>query len=471
MSSTSPVSDPPATTLWSDIRAALAGRPLPLTDGPLLRALVALAVPMVLEMLMESTFALVDILFVTQLGSHATATVGLTESMLTPVYAIAIGLGAAVTATVARRVGEKDPAGATLAGAQGVLLALVAAVLLGVPAALYAPELLALMDAEPEVVATGSRFATIQFASSVCILLLFVQNAVLRGAGDAGHAMRVLWVANGINLVLDPCLIFGLGPFPELGLEGAAVATTIGRGTGVLYQVWLLTGGRAQLHLRGVWAPHTATLRTLIHVSLGGILQFLIATSSWIVLMRIVAAFGSTALAGYTIAIRICMFALLPSFGVSNAAATMVGQNLGAGRADRAAASVWMASWINMGLLAGLTLVFVLVPHNVVAPFGDDPAVLAIAAESLRIISYGYPFYAWGMVLVQGFNGAGDTWTPTRLNLVCFWAIQVPLAWTLAHPAGLGADGVFWSVAGAESLMTLAAAWLFRRGRWREARV
>jgi putative MATE family efflux protein len=423
---------------------------------------------MVLEMAMESLFAICDVFFVSRLGFEAVTAVGLTESMLTLLYAVAVGLAMGTTAMVARRIGEKDPEGAAVAAVQAGAMGLAVAAVVAVPGALFAPDLLELMGAPPEIVRDGAGYPAVMFGGSATILLLFLLNAVFRGAGDAAVAMRVLWLANGLNILLDPCLIFGLGPFPEMGVTGAAVATTIGRGTGVACQLWVLLAGKSRIRI-----PY-ARLRVvpkvlfrLLRVSAGGVGQFLIATGSWVGLVRIISLFGSTAVAGYTIAIRIIIFTILPAWGMANAAATLMGQNLGAGQPDRAAASVWRTGLYNMVFLLAVAAAFLTFPEPVVGIFTSDPEVARYAVDCLRFVSYGYGFYAWGMVMVQAFNGAGDTSTPTAINLVCYWVIQIPLAWVLARELGLGARGVFASITIAESLLTVAAILAFRRGRWR----
>ncbi|MBD3222194.1 MATE family efflux transporter [bacterium] len=454
------------------LREAFAGGERDYTSEAIPRAIILLAVPMVLEMLMESVFALVDIVWVSRLGTDAIAAVGLTEGMMAILYALAIGLGQGATAMVSRRVGEKDTDGAAVAAVHAVVLAVLVSLAIAIPAGLAAADLLRLMGASPELIAGGAGYTRVMMAGNATILLLFVMNAVFRGAGDATRAMWVLWLANGINLVLDPCLIFGWGPFPELGLTGAAVATTIGRGTGVLWQLWLLGRGTGTVHVRRRHlAIRWSVLARLLRISLGGIAQYLIATASWVVLVRLVSSFGSAAVAGYTVAIRIVIFCLEPSWGVANAAATLVGQNLGAGRPDRAEAAVWRTAWYNAAFLAVIAVAFVVWSRPLVAAFGGEPDVVAYGAACLRILAYGYGFYAFGMVVVNAFNGAGDTMTPTWINVLCYWLFQLPLAWALAHRSGLGADGVFLSIPVAESLMTLVAIMVFRRGRWRHRRV
>ena len=453
---------------WATVREALRGSHHDYTAGPIGRAIILLAIPMVMEMVMESVFAVVDVFWVAHLGPNAVATVGLTESMLALVYTAAMGLSIGVTAMVARRIGEKNPAGAAEAATQGIALGVIVAVVIGTLGAVFAPRLLGVMGASPEVIAIGSGYTRLMLGGNVVIVLLFLINATFRGAGDAAIAMRVLWLANWINILLGPCLIFGLGPFPELGVQGAATATTIGRGTGVLYQIYRLTrrDGRIVIHREQVQL-RPAVMRTLLRLSGSGTFQVLVGTASWIWLMRIISTFGAQAVAGYTIGIRILIFALLPSWGLSNAAATMVGQGLGAGKPERAERAVWIAGFYNMIFLGTVGLVFVLLAESIVRLFTTDPAVAPIAAMCLRIVSYGYLFYAWGMVLTQSFNGAGDTWTPTWLNLCCFWLWEIPLAWALAVRFGLGPRGVFIAITTAFSTLAVVSAILFRRGRWK----
>jgi putative MATE family efflux protein len=394
--------------------------------------------------------------------------VGITESMLTILYAIGFGLAMSVTPMVSRRIGEGDARAASRATTQATFLGILVSLPFAVLGLFFAKDLLVLMDVAPDTIAKGSGYTSVMLTANVVILLLFLNNAAFRGAGNAAFAMRALWLSNGINCILDPCLIFGLGPFPELGVTGAAVATTIGRGTGVLYQFWHLRNGSSRIVLRGDALRFDAKAALgLLRLSLGGIGQFLVATCSWVVLFRIVARFGDAALAGYTIGIRILLFTLLPGWGVGNAAATLVGQNLGAGNPDRAARAVRITGIYNMVFLGIVTLLMITCAEPLVALFTDLPEVRQHAAACVRTIAYGYPLYAWGMVTVQGLNGAGDTMTPTLINVVCFWVIEMPLAWLLAVPADQGPSGVFWSVAIAESLMAALALVVFRRGRWK----
>jgi len=453
---------------WDTVREALRGSHHDYTAGPIGRAIILLAIPMVMEMVMESVFAVVDVFWVAHLGPNAVATVGLTESMLALVYTAAMGLSIGVMAMVARRIGEKNPAGAAEAATQGIALGVIVAAAFGVLGAIFAPRLLGVMGAPPEVITIGSGYTRVMLGGNMVIVLLFLINATFRGAGDAAIAMRVLWLANWINIVLGPCLIFGLGPFPELGVKGAAIATTIGRGTGVLYQVYQLMrrDGRIVIH-RDQLRLRPAVMRTLLRLSGSGTFQVLVGTASWIGLMRIVSTFGAQAVAGYTIGIRILIFALLPSWGLANAAATMVGQGLGAGKPERAERAVWIAGVYNMVFLGMVGLVFVLLADPIVRLFTTDPGVAPVAAACLRIVSYGYVFYAWGMVLTQSFNGAGDTWTPTWLNLFCFWFWEIPVAYALAVHFGLGPQGVFVAITIAFSTLAVVSAILFRRGRWK----
>jgi putative MATE family efflux protein len=455
-------------SLLRDLGAALRGETRDYTTGSIPRAVVLLAVPMVIEMAGESLFAITDAFFVARVGAAALATVGLTESMLAIVYSLAVGLSMGATAMVARRIGAREPRQASHVAAQAVTLGAAVALVLGVVGALAAPRLLGLMGADREVIETGSAYARTMLGGMVTIMLLFIINAVFRGAGDASMAMRSLWLANAINIVLDPCLILGLGPFPELGLTGAAVATNIGRGVGVLYQLRGLFGGRGRLDPRlADLRPDPPLMRKLVDIAWGGIGQNLIATASWIGLVRILALYGAATLAGYVIAIRVVVFAILPAWGVSNAAATLVGQNLGAERVDRAERSVWVTGFYNMLFLGSIGAAFLLGAEWIVGFFTPAGAVRDTAVRCLQVVSYGYPFYAWGMVAAQSFNGAGDTRTPTLIYLVSFWLLQIPLAWVLARSLGLGPDGVFWAISIAYSFSALLGVLLFRRGSWK----
>jgi putative MATE family efflux protein len=462
----------PQPTLWSSLVEAIRGSHQDYTTGSLNRAILLLAVPMVLEMVLESLFAVVDIFWVGRLGANAVATIGLTESMLSLVFAVAMGLSLSTTAMVARRIGEKDPEGAAIAGVQAIALGLIISVAVGIPCGIWAPNLLRLMGASPEIVATGSGYTRICLGGSFAVLLLFLNNAIFRGAGDAAIAMRLLWVSNILNLILDPCLIFGLGPFPRLGVTGAAVATLTGRSIGVLYQFYRLMRGTERLRiLKSQIRLQADVLLRLVRVSLTGILQFAIAHTSWIGLVRIVSIFGAAALAGYTIGIRIVIFVILPSWGLSNAAATLVGQNLGAGRPERAEQAVWRTGIYNMIFLGTVGVVFIFFSTPIVRLFTHDPAVVALGAACLRIISYGNLGYAYFMVMMQAFNGAGDTITPTIVNFFGFWLLEIPLAYWLAIPLHMKSNGVFASIAIAESSMAIASAILFKQGKWKKQKI
>ena len=458
--------------MWASIREALRGSHQDFTTGSLNRAILLLAIPMVLEMVLESLFAVVDVFWVGRLGADAVATVGLTESLLSLVFAVGLGLSLSTTAMVARRIGEKDPEGAAVAGVQAIAIGLAVSALIGIPCLFYASDLLRLMGASPQIVAVGSGYARIALGGSGAIMLLFLNNAIFRGAGDAAIAMRLLWVSNIINLILDPCLIFGVGPFPKLGVTGAALATFTGRSIGVAYQFYRLLRGTERIRiLRQQIRLHFDVLLRLLRVSLTGILQFAIAHTSWIGLVRIVSVFGSAALAGYTIAIRIVIFVILPSWGLSNAAATLVGQNLGAKQPERAATSVWRTGFYNMIFLGGIGILFMLFAEPVVRLFTQDPLVVPLAASCLRIISYGNIGYAYGMVMLQAFNGAGDTVTPTIVNFFGFWLLEIPLAYFLALHAGMRSNGVFVSIVVAEAAIAAAGIILFRQGRWKRQQI
>lgn len=455
--------------IWKDIKDALAGSSQDYTKIPLSKAVFLLAIPMVLEMVMESVFAVVDIYFVNKLGADAVATVGITESVLTIIYAIAFGLSMATTALVSRRIGEKNQKEASKEGLQAIIAGLAISIMIAIPGVIFAKDLLKLMGASSTIVDDLSTYTSIMFGGNLVIMLLFINNAIFRGAGDAAIAMRVLWIANGLNMVLDPLLIFGIGPFPELGIAGAAIATNIGRGVAVAYQLYVLWGGKSRISMSGLKIhAEWKRIRHLLKISLGGIAQSLIATSSWIFLVRIISNFGSEVLAGYTIGIRIILFSLLPSWGLSNAAATLVGQNLGARQPQRAEKAVWGVARINLIFLGGLSILFIFYPDWFVNLFTNDEAVVDAAVKCLRIVAYGFGFYGIGMVMTQAFNGAGDTRTPTRINIVAFWMIEIPLAYLLAMKIGMQEQGVFYAIIIAETCMTLLAAYLFKKGRWKK---
>lgn len=474
-SSSDPAAPPPVdpnVSTWRAVSSALRGEQHDYTTLPLSRAVLLLAVPMVLEMVMESLFALADVFWVSRLGHEAIAVVGLTESIMTLIYAVAIGISFAATAIVARRIGEKNPRLAAQSAGQIILLGTGLAALLGIALGLNGEHLLGLMGGDESVTTAGRGYVTIMMGGNATVFLIFLINAIFRGAGDAALAMRTLILANGLNLILDPCFIFGWGPFPELGLTGAAVATNLGRGIGVAYQIWHLTGGPGRINL--TWddlRPRAASLTTILRTSGNGIAQLLISTTSWVGLFKILAAFGSTAVAGYTIAIRVIIFALMPAWGLANAGATLVGQNLGAGKPDRAESAVLMAMRYNVIFLSFVGLVFIAGCSLIAGAFTDDPAVFTLARRALWIVSLAFPLYAAGMCLEGTFNGSGDTWTPTRLNFFCFWLGQIPLAWLLAGPCGLGPTGVFIAVPVSFSLLAIWSWVLFRRGQWKQTQV
>jgi putative MATE family efflux protein len=460
-----PAADP---GLWSSIRAALRGTHYNYTEGSIGRSILLLAIPMVLEMLMESIFAVVDIYWVSHLGTDAAATVGLTESLLTLIYTLAIGLSIGATAMVARRIGEQNPDGAARAAVQAIALALIVSIVIAIIGTPLAPRLLAIMGGSPWVVEHGSAFTRVMLAGNATVVLLFMVNAIFRGAGDAAIAMRVLWLANWINIILGPCLIFGLGPFPKLGIVGAAIATNIGRGTGALYALSRLvrSGGRFEIsrrHLR----LEPAIMGRLVRLSGTGTFQVFIGMASWIGLVRTISTFGSNAVAGYTFGIRVILFALLPSWGMANAAATMVGQALGARNPARAERAVWQAGFYNMIFLGFVGLAFILFAPQIISLYTSDPDVAQYGVDCLRIVSYGFLFYAYGMVLGQSFNGAGDAWTPTIINLFVFWLWELPLAYVLAIVLGIGPRGVFIAITIAFSSLAVVSAIVFRRGRWK----
>ena len=459
-------------SLWSDIKTSLSGTDKDFTKGSIGRAILVLSIPMVLEMLMESVFAVFDIFFVSKLGADAIATVGITESLMTLIYAIAIGFAMSTTALVSRRFGEKNYDKASVTAVQAILVALFVSIPIALLGGFFAPQLLALMGAEGAIVTEFSAYTTIMFSTNFVIMLIFVINAVFRGAGDANVAMKTLILANAINIILDPLLIFGIWIFPELGIAGAAIATSIGRGIGVGYQFYKLFDGKTRINLlKRHLVTHWDVIWNLVRVSLGGIGQFIIATSSWVGLVRIIAEFGSVSLAGYTIAIRILIFSILPSWGMSNAAATLVGQNLGAGQPERAEKSTYISAFANMVFLGLVGILFFTNAELLMKIFTSDVDIISIGAQCLRIMSYGYLAYGFGMVIIQAFNGAGDTLTPTLINLICFWMIEIPLAYILAIQLGLAEQGVFYSIVIAESLLGIIGFILFKRGKWKTTQV
>jgi len=452
----------------SFVREALQDNEEDFTSGPIGRALGMLAIPMMLEMAMESIFAVVDIAFVSRLGTDAVAAVGITEALVTVLYGVAIGLGVGLTAMVSRRIGAHDATGAADVTGQAIWIGALLSIVIGIAGVAYARDLLELMGASEGVIEQGVGFTAVILGGSITIIYLFLLNAAFRGAGDATVALRSLWLANGINIVLDPCLIFGLGPFPEMGVTGAAVATTIGRGIGVIYQLWYLMNGRGRIefHFRYLRINLRLALR-LIRISLGGIGQFLIATASWIGVMRIVSIYGSSAIAAYTIALRMMEFVFLPAWGLGNAAATLVGQNLGADKPDRAEQSAWQAAKLNAIFMTATGVFLLIFAEFITGLFSVEPDVLRWGTSCLQILSVGFPMYAVGMVVVQALNGAGDTTTPAILNFICFWLLQIPLAFWLATESSLGPNGAFTAIVIAESLLTILATAVFRKGTWK----
>ncbi|MDX1503598.1 MAG: MATE family efflux transporter [Thermoanaerobaculia bacterium] len=459
-------------SIWADIRAGIVGEPRDYTAGSIGRAILVLAVPMVLEMSMQSVFAVVDVFFVGKLGSDAVAVVGIADSLLALVFSVAIGLSMGTAAMVARRIGEGDEKAAAHASMQSIWLGLAVSVPIAIVGVVYASDLMRLLGASPELAVYGRGFTAIILGTNATVLLLFLINASFRGAGDPAIAMRALWLANLINIALDPILIFGWGPIPAMGLEGAAVATAVGRGLGVLYQIWRLTNGRGRIHID--WSRARVSLSVmgrLARVSGIGILQYLVSTASFLAMMRILAEFGDRALAAYTIAVRLIIFILLPAWGLGNAAATLVGQNLGAGKPDRAERSVWLTAFANAGFLLAVAVVFVLVPEWLAGLFSPEPPVLEMAAACLRIFSYSYVFWGFGMITVMAFNGAGDTTTPTWIHFLVYWVAQIPLAYWLALVLDHGPEGVFAAIAICQGLLAVVGVAVFRRGTWKRRQI
>lgn len=459
-------------SIWKDLKNAIRGSEEDYTKIKISRAIFLLAVPMILELIMESLFAVVDIYFVGKLGASAIATVGLTETYLFLLYSIAMGLSMAVTAIVARRIGEKQKEKAGLTAVQAILIGVFSSVPFALAGIFFAKDLLILMGADGWALQYGYRYTQWMLGGNAVIMLLFMINAIFRGAGDASIAMRVLWIANIINMVLDPVLIFGWGPFPELGIEGAAIATNIGRGVGVLVQIWFLFKGGKHIqifasHLKLNWEIFFRIIRT----SLGGIGQMIIAMTSWIFIIRIISDYGSEAVAATTIALRIMMFTMMPAWGMSNAAATLVGQNLGASQPERAEKSVWLTGAWNMIFLVCVAVVYFIFSEQLVALFTDNPQVITIGSQWLRIVSYSYFVYGWWMVSSQAFNGAGDTVTPTKINFVFFWIIEIPLSYFMAKNLDMGYLGVFWAIFIAETTVGIFTLWLFTRGKWKSIKI
>lgn len=451
---------------------AVTGKETEFTTGSIRRAIFMLSIPMILEMLMESIFAIVDIAYVSQVSVNAVATIGLTESVITLVYALAIGISMAATAVVARRIGEKDVAGARVAAVQAITLGIIISILLGIVGILWAEEILQLMGGEPDLIAEGSGYTRFLIGGNITIMLLFLINAIFRGAGNASIAMWTLVLSNGLNIILDPIFIFGMGPVPEYGVMGAAIATNIGRGSAVLFQLGILFFGWGKIKLAAKdLVLNLKVMYNLIKVSLGGIAQFLIGTSSWVFLMRIMSEFGSEVLAGYTIAIRVIMFTLMPAWGMSNAAATLVGQNLGAQQPDRAEVSVWKTGKYNAFFMGFVSLIYLIFAKTIISLFNDTPSVVESGALCLQVIAIGYVFYAYGMVVTQAFNGAGDTKTPTKINFFSFWMFQLPIAYFTALVLDWGASGVFIAITAAEMVLAIMAIIWFKKGNWKRVQV
>lgn len=454
--------------LWKDIKESVKGTTQDFTKGKLSRALILLAIPMVLEMLMESVFAVVDIFFVSKIGPEAVATVGITEAMITIIYALSLGLAMATTAVVSRRIGEKRPEMAAKAATQAIIISITISMVITLVGIFFNRGLLKLMGATKDMIQNCHGYTGILIGTNLVIMLLFVINAVFRSAGDAAISMRVLWLANIINIILDPCLIFGWGPFPELGIKGAAIATSIGRGIAVCYQLWLIFRGKSRIKICfSQFKPDFKIIKKILKLARGSIGQYLITTTSWIALVRIIAVFGSHVLAGYTIAIRIIIFSILPGWGLSNAAATLVGQNLGANKEDRAQRSVWISGFANMVILGFFGILFLWQAEFFIKIFTTDPIILQHGAECLRIISYGFLAYGLGMVLTQAFNGAGDTHTPLKINFFCFWLFEIPLAWFLSIFLKIGANGAYIAIVCADTALVLISMYFFFKGKWK----
>jgi len=458
--------------IYSSFFDAVRGKQTDFTSGSIRKAIFMLSIPMVLEMMMESIFAIVDIAYVSQVSVNAVATIGLTESVITLVYAIAIGLSMAATAVVARRIGENDTEGASQAAVQAIVLGIVVALIIGSVGLLYSKEILSIMGGASDLVEEGSGYTKWLIGGNITIVLLFLINAICRGAGDASVAMWALIVSNGLNIILDPIFIFGWGPIPEYGVMGAAIATNIGRGTAVIFQLVILFrgGSRIKLELRNC-VVRLKIMFNLIKVSLGGIAQFLIGTSSWVFLMRLMAEFGSEALAGYTIAIRVMMFTFMPAWGMSNAAATLVGQNLGAKKPDRAEKSVWITGRYNAYFMLLISIFYLIFAKSIIGLFTDVTSVITNGALCLQVVATGYVFYAYGMVVTQAFNGAGDTRTPTKINFIAFWLVQLPFAYLVSIYLDWGSLGVFLAIVLAEVLLSVMAIIWFRKGHWKQTKV
>ena len=463
---------PDSRSFWQTLFAALKGEEIDYTQGNINRAILLLAIPMILEMSMEALFAVVDAYWAGRISTDAVAAIGLTESVITLVYAVAIGLSMAATSMVARRIGERRIEAARMAAMQSIWLGIILSILLGIIGALFAEDILRLMGGDAELIRENVGYTRILFSTNIVILLLFLLNGIFRGAGDAFMAMYSLWIANILNIILDPILIFGWGPVPAYGVEGAAIATSIGRGIGVLFQLIILVKGASTIklgrkHLRWVYD----TIKELIKVGAGGAGQYIVSSASWMIMMAFVAYFGTDTVAGYVFAIRVIIFTILPSWGIANAAATLVGQNLGAGQPERAETSAWRTAFYSMLFLLAVSMLFFTAAPWVIGIFTDNEKVIRSGVQALRIICAGYVFFGYGMVIGQAFNGAGDTITPTWINFICLWIIQIPLAYVLSRYTELEESGIYWSVAICESLLALALIWRFRLGHWKQHKI
>lgn len=457
---------------WKLFVSALKGEETEFTSGSINKAIILLSIPMIAEMIGEALFAIVDMIFVSRISVNAIATVALTESPLMIIYSVAVGLSMAATAIVARRIGEKQPEKASNAAFQSILIAIVVGLVLGIPGYLYSEKILSLMGGESTLIAEGAGYTKIMYAGNISIILIFLINGIFRGAGNASIAMKSLLIANGLNMILDPIFIFGLGPIPAFGVEGAAIATTTGRTIGVIYQIVHLINGSSIIKI--TWENFVVrfkTIKEIIVVSIGGIGQFIVESLSWLFLVRVIAEFGTDVIAGYQMSFRVIIFTILPSWGMSNAAATLVGQNLGAGKPDRAETSVWRTAKWNTIFLVAIAIVFSIFANPILSIFNQSGVVQQTAIDALRIICFGYIFFAYGMVIGQSFNGAGDTKTPLYINLIVFWVIQIPLAWLLSIELNWGPEGVFFCIAFCHSLYAIVAIWLFKKGKWKTIQV
>lgn len=449
-------------------KKAVRGEEQDYTKGNINEALILIAIPMILEMLMESLFMIVDVFYVSRVSNNAVATVGLTESVLMLIESIAIGITVGSTALIARRIGEKNTTKASKSAVQSIILGVFVSIVTGILCFYFAEDILRLMGGDEALIQEGKEYTRIILSLNIVLMMLFVFNGIFRAAGNPAIAMRTLWLSNGLNIILDPIFIFGLGPITGMGVTGAAVATCIGRGVGVCYQIYSLAGGKSVIKItKDIFKPNWEILKNLIVISMGGAGQFLISTASWIFLVRILATFGSTILAGYTIGIRIIIFCILPSWGLANATATLVGQNLGAGEPERAERTVWKAGRFNMYYLVCLAIIFFLSAEWVTGIFSQEQEVIDAASVCLKVLCLGYIFFAYEMIIMQSFNGAGDTTTPTILTFIFMWLVQIPMAYLLALNFDFGPLGVYAAICISGMLMTLVAIYLFKKGAWK----